>query len=456
MSGVIDVAVVGAGPAGLAAALAAGSLGCEVTLIDAGSGPGGQIHRQGLPFPGSGQARRAAAEQLPPRLARIRQARQVRHLAVTSVWQAARDHDGLVTLWVAGPEGCAETTVQVRAVVLATGAVELVLPFPGWDLPGVTTAGAAQALLKGQGVTVGRRVLVGGSGPLLLPVAAELAQAGVRVVAVLEATPAHAALPQAARLPAFPGKLREATGYAAVLARHRVPLRTGYAVVACQGTDRVERAVIARLDRDWRPLPGSRREETVDAVHVSFGFSPALELPRALGCADVQHASRPTASVACDADLATSVEGVFAAGEVTGVGGADVAELEGYLAGASAAHYLGRLDPAAYAAHTRTLRARLENARRLAAQLDEAYPLRPGWLEWPDAGTVVCRCEETHWPQIDAAVAGGARDVRAVKEVTRCGMGYCQGRVCGPALQYAVAAASGRSLAEVGDLHTAR
>ena len=174
MSGVIDVAVVGAGPAGLAAALAAGDLGCEVTLIDAGTGPGGQMYRPGMLFPGRGQGRRAA-DHLPPGLARIRQARQVRHLAVTSVSRAARDHDGVVTLWVAGPEGGAETTVEVRAVVLATGAAELVLPFPGWDLPGVTTAGAAQALLTSQGVTVGRRVLVGGSGPLLLPVAAGLA-----------------------------------------------------------------------------------------------------------------------------------------------------------------------------------------------------------------------------------------------------------------------------------------
>jgi thioredoxin reductase len=456
MSGLIDVAVVGAGPAGLAAALAAGDLGCEVTLIDAGHGPGGQLNHQSLLFPGSGQAHHAAAERLPPGLARIRQVRQVRHLAATTVRQIARGHDGVVTLWVGGPEGGAETTVEVRAVVLATGATELVLPFPGWDLPGVTTAGAALGLLKSQGVTMGRRVLVGGSGPLLLPVAAGLAEAGVQVAAVLEATPADAALSQAAPLAVFPGGLREATGYAAVLGRHRVPLRTGYAVVACEGTDRVERAVIAQLDRDWRPVPGSRRAETVDAVHVSFGPSPALELPRALGCADVQHPSQPTAAVACGADMATSVAGVFAAGEVTGVSGAEVAELEGYLAGASAARYLGRLDPAGYAERTWPLRARLENARQLAARLDEAYPLRPGWLEWPDAGTVVCRCQETHWPEIGAAVAAGARDVRTVQEVTRCGTGYCQGRVCGPALQYAVSAASGRPLAEVGDLHTGR
>jgi NADPH-dependent 2,4-dienoyl-CoA reductase/sulfur reductase-like enzyme len=444
LSGVIDVAVVGAGPAGLAAALAAGDLGCEVTLIDAGHGPGGRMYHPGMLFPGRGAAHRAA-EHLPPSLARIRQVRQVRHLAATVVGRAARDHDGVVTLWVGGPEGGAETTVEVRAVVLATGAAELVLPFPGWDLPGVTTAGAAQALLKSQGVTVGRRVLVGGSGPLLLPVAASLAQAGVRVVAVLEAAPAPAALSPAAGVAAFPGQLPEASGYAAVLARHGVPVRTGSAVVACQGTDRVERAVITRLDRDWRPLPGSRRAEIVDAVHVSFGFSPALELSRALGCAEIQPPSRPAAAVACDANLATSVPGVFAAGEVTGAGGADVAELEGYLAGISAARYLSRLPPDSYAERTRPLRARLDNARRLAARRGEACPLRPGWLEWLDAGTIICRCEETRWSEIAAAVEGGARDVRSVQAVTRCGLGDCRARVCGPALQYALSAASGPS-----------
>jgi thioredoxin reductase len=443
MSGVIDVAVVGAGPAGLAAALAASRLGCEVTLIDTGSGPGGQRYPPNLLVPG-GRGGRAPAERLPPRLAPGQPGSRVRHLAATCVSAAARDRDGVVTLWVAAPEGGADTTVEVRAVVLATGATELGLPFPGWDLPGVTTAGAALALLRGQGVTVGRRVLVAGSGPLLLPVAAGLAQAGVRVAAVLEATPAPPGLPQAAGLAAFPGQLPAAAAHAAALARHDVPVRTGCAVVACRGRDRVERAVIARVDRDWRPVPGSRHEEAVDAVHVSFGFSPALDLPRALGCAEVRAAARAAAAVACDADRATSVPGVFAAGEVTGAGGADAAELEGYLAGTSAARYLGRLDAEAYAERTRALRVRLEEARRLAARVDEAYPLRPGWLEWPDAGTVACRCQETRWSDISAARAGGARDLPAVRAVTGCGTGYCRARVCGPALDYAVSAAEGK------------
>jgi hypothetical protein len=145
---------------------------------------------------------------------------------------------------------------------------------------------------------------------------------------------------------------------------------------------------------------------------------------------------------------------VFAAGEVTWIGGAQAAELEGYLAGASAARYLGRLHPVAYTARTRVLRARLGPARRFAALLDDAYPLRPGWLDWPEPGTIACRCEETRWAEIGQAVAAGATDVRAVKGLTRCGMGYCQGRICGPIVQYAVAAAAGCPLGEVGDLHS--
>ena len=143
----------------------------------------------------------------------------------------------------------------------------------------------------------------------------------------------------------------------------------------------------------------------MDAVHVSFGSSPALELPRALGCAEVRPASRPVAAVACDADLATSVPGVFAAGEVTGACGADVAELEGYLAGASAARYLAGWRRTC----TRSAPGRcgpgwaMPGAWRRGS--DEAYPLKRGWLEWPDVGTVVCRCEETRWSDIGAAVA---------------------------------------------------
>jgi NADPH-dependent 2,4-dienoyl-CoA reductase/sulfur reductase-like enzyme len=339
-----------------------------------------------------------------------------------------------------------------------------VVPFPGWELPGVGTVGAAQALLKGQGVSAGRRVLVAGSGPLLLPTAAGLAEAGVRVVGVLEANPVTVGtLTAAARVAAFSKKAREAAAYGRILGRHRVPVKAGYAVVAAHGDERVTEATVSRVDRDWRAIRGTERRVRVDAIQASFGFSPALELPRALGCADLPQPGRPVAAVWCDDDQATSVPGVFAAGESTGVAGAEVAELEGYLAGAAAARYVAKSRHATFHIGNQLragsgeldlsrLRAALARARRFARGLDGLYPWRSGWLDWAKADTVTCRCEEVPWAAIGAAVAAGARDVRAVKGATRCGMGYCQGRMCGPAVQQAVAAATGRGLAAVGDL----
>jgi NADPH-dependent 2,4-dienoyl-CoA reductase/sulfur reductase-like enzyme len=466
-SAISTVTVVGAGPAGLAAALAAADLGCAVTLVDSAPAPGGQIYRQSLiPAPRKSKSRDSA--RLPPHLHRALRHERVRYVPGVCVWHAERTGggEGEFVLRLAGLDGaCARApasprsgAVRSRAVIVATGSTELVLPFPGWDLPGVTTVGAAQALLKSQGVTIGRRAVVAGSGPLLLPAAAGLAAAGVRVLAVLEATTAGAGARGAAGLAAYPAKLAEAFGYTATLAMHRVPVRLGHAVVGCRGEDsgegRVRRATIARLDRDWRPVPGSHREVEVDALHVSFGFSPALELTRLLGCADEPHPARPVAAVRTDACQATSVPGVFAAGEVTGVGGAEAAELEGYLAGAAAARYAGGLTGAGRAPRLEAIRARLARAHRFAARLDAAYPFRPGWLGWPAPDTIVCRCEDVRWAEIGRAVASGARDVRAVKGLTRCGMGYCQGRVCGPTVQYAVSQISGRPLARVGDLHS--
>ncbi len=384
-----DVAVVGAGPAGMAAALAAADLGAQVVLIDAGRSMGGQIYRR--PATASAAAVTPVGPKMPQRLRRLEGRAGVRHLSGVLVWQAARvtaeaaevyegigadgvrgDIKGFVArggsgaggedgtgaaefwLWLTpvggdGAAGVQPDRVVARAVVVATGTNEVVVPFPGWELPGVSTVGAAQALLKGQGVFAGRRVLVAGSGPLLLPAAAGLAEAGVRVMGVLEANPVTVGtLTAAARVAPFTRKAREAASYGRILGRHRVPVKAGYAVVAAHGDERVTEATVSRVDRDWRAIRGTERRVRVDAVHASFGFSPALELSRALGCADLPQPGRPVAAVWCDGDQATSVPGVFAAGETTGVAGADVAELEGYLAGAASARYVAKSGHAAF------------------------------------------------------------------------------------------------------------
>jgi D-hydroxyproline dehydrogenase subunit alpha len=448
-----ELAVVGAGPAGMSAALAAADAGCRVVLIDSAPQAGGQIYRQsqrpGAP-PAAGRSAAAPGDGgLPARLRRVTSHPRVTLVTGVTVWHAEQTGSGFRLHCTGG----AVQAVDATAVVVATGASELVVPFPGWTLPGVVTAGAAQAMLKAQQTLVGRRILVAGTGPLLLPVAAGLARHGARVAGVCEAArpgPTLSSLPAAAR---HPGKLAEAAGYAAALARGRIRARAGWALAECRGRGRVEEAVLTRVDGSWR-ASGPPRAVAVDAVAVSHGFVPLLDVSRALGCRDEPRADYPAGAVVVDADQATSTPGVFACGEATGVGGAAKAELEGAVAGAAAARRLGRLDDAAFRAAAGRASARIRRARDFAGLLARLYPLADGWLDRLQPDTVICRCEDVTWEELTGALPAGPADLRAIKGLTRCGMGYCQGRVCGPVVQYAAARLTGRPLADVGDLQT--
>jgi thioredoxin reductase len=444
-----DVAVIGAGPGGMAAALGAADVGCSVLLIDASPQVGGQIYRQDRRLAAGITSPAAVSGALPSRLRRVATHPRIRLIPDTTVWHVQREVHGF-GIHCSG-DACG--TASARAVILAPGAAELVFPFPGWTLPGVVTAGAAQAMIKGQGVLIGRRVLVAGSGPLLLPVAVGLARRGAQVLAVCEAAGSRALLSRAPRLARYPARLLESSRYAAALARNRIRYLTGHAIVACAGDDRVEQATLAPVDDSWRVI-GPLRTIAVDAVAVSVGFVPQLELSRMVGCRDIPLQGRPAAAVAVGTDLATSTPGVFAAGEITGIGGAPLAEIEGAIAGPAAARHLGQLSDADFRARTADARRRITAARNFAALISSLFPLADGWIERLEPDTVICRCEDVTWGELTAALNIGATELRALKGLTRCGMGHCQGRVCGPILQYLAAGHSGRPLDSVSDLHT--
>ncbi|MFE4261172.1 NAD(P)/FAD-dependent oxidoreductase [Streptomyces sp. NPDC056883] len=433
--GPADLAIVGAGPAGLAAAVTAAGLGLRVTLLDAGERPGGQYFRH--PAPGLGAARPEALHHgwsaFASREAALRahvSAGRITYLPHHHVWTVTPDpagSPGTGPAWtlhaVAGPDE-APATVRARTVLLATGAYERQLPFPGWTLPGVVGAGGAQAMLKAGLVLPGSRVVVAGSGPLLLAVAGSLAAAGARVPAVVEAA---AYTGYAAHTPALlrnPGKLAEGATYGGALLRHGVRLLTRHAVTEAHGTDRVEAVTVARLDRDWRPLPGTARRIPCDAVAVGHGLVPQLELATGLGCA-TRPSPDATVALDLDAEQRTSVPGVWSAGETGGIGGAQLALAEGGIAAHSIA---GRPVPA------RLVRTRTR-LRAFAAAMAGAHRPGPGWTGWLREDTDVCRCEEVPAGRIREAVEDlGARDARTVKLLTRAGMGWCQGRMCGPAV----------------------
>ncbi|MEV6356234.1 NAD(P)/FAD-dependent oxidoreductase [Streptomyces hydrogenans] len=422
-----DLAVVGAGPAGLAAAVTAASLGLTVTLLDAGARPGGQYYRH--PDPALGASRPQALHHdwaaFAGREAELRaheRAGRVRYLTEHQVWSVT----GSGTDWSvhSRTDDAAGEPVRARAVLLATGAYERQLPFPGWTLPGVVGAGGAQAMLKSGLVLPGRRVVVAGSGPLLLAVAASLAAAGARVPAVVEAAGYGPYVRHAGTLLRNPAKLAEGALYGGALLRHQVRPLLRHAVVEAHGTDRVEAVTVARLDRDWRPVPGTGRRVPCDALAVGHGLVPELSLATALGCA-TRTAADGTAALVLTPALRTSVPGVWAAGETGGVGGAQLALTEGEIAAHAVA---GRTVPAALAR-------RRDRLRAFADAMGAAHRPGAGWSGWLRDETAVCRCEEVPAGRVREAVEElGATDARTVKLLTRAGMGWCQGRMCGPAV----------------------
>lgn len=383
---VCDIAVVGAGPAGLAAAKAAAEAGRRVVVLDAGARPGGQFwrHRQG--------ERHRADDYLS----------NVDYRPNSRVWFVEKGF-ALHT---------EDAVVEASRIVIATGAYDRVFPFPGWDLPGVVTAGGAQALLKGQGVAIGRRAVVAGTGPFLLPVAAGLAKAGVKVCGIYEAAPGLFVPPSA--------KMVEAARY---MARLALKYHRAVQVVAAEGGDRVSAVKLS----DGRTVE-------CDTLAIGYGFTPQVELAIAAGCETTVDDGSLVVTV--DNGQCTSVEGVYAAGEVTGVGGADLAIVEGTIAGLAAAQ---RKIPMRLIWRRRRLQA-------FAARLKRAFPVPQGWLDCADA-TVLCRCERVTVGEVrDAVRELGVVDSRGVKLMTRAGMGICQGRVCGYAASCLVAHETSRAV----------
>lgn len=424
-----EVVVIGGGPAGMAATLAARRRGARVVLIEAGDDIGGQYWRH-LPesraTPGE-HTRHPGGEKFRTMRSAVRNDPGVELILNGHVWSVDR-RDGrppLVHVMIGAPDGQRRParTFDPPALIIATGAHERTLPFPGWDLPGVFTAGAAQALAKGERVAVGANVLVAGAGPFLLPVVSSLLKVGATVAGVVEAA-GWAQLSRGWgtrpwRLAKANTKAAELAGYVADLARHRIPYTVGGAVIAAHGTGRVEAVTIGRLDSGWSPLPGAGTTIAVDAVCVSHGFVPRAELARTAGCAVGD-------AVQVDDHQRTTVPGVYSAGELTGIGGVDLALAEGEIAGAVAA---GGAPPPA-AVRNRAV------FREFAGRMHAAHGIRPGWQRWVDDATIVCRCEDVTAGELrDTARMTGARGLRSLKLTTRAGLGICQGRTCGRAAE---------------------
>jgi NADPH-dependent 2,4-dienoyl-CoA reductase/sulfur reductase-like enzyme len=438
-----DVVVVGAGPAGLRAAVAASRAGARVLVVDERAAGGGQYWKQPAGSLEVDEPRLDAQYRAGRALLKEANECGVELLRGTRVWGSS-GRSGPRALYAVS--GTRRYVIRGRALVLATGAFERGVPFPGWTLPGVMTTGAAQTLLRSYLVAPGSRVLVAGNGPLNLQVAAELAAAGVRVVAVAEAANLYHfnnALHLARMSAAAPRYALEGFAYLRTLARSRVPVLSRSAVVEVAGDGRARVATVARLDEAGRPRPGGRRFQ-VDAVCLGPGFVPSSELARALGC-EHRVDERTGALVAQrDGSGRTSVEGVWVVGDGGGIGGAQVAQAMGTLAGLDVATFMGLPLDDELTRRRRLAQRELARSERFQRSLWRLYssPRLLDQLATPE--TVICRCEEVTLGELTAAAAPWLAAAGSLKRETRAGMGKCQGRYCSPVLVALAARQSGQ------------
>jgi NADPH-dependent 2,4-dienoyl-CoA reductase/sulfur reductase-like enzyme len=408
-----DILVVGMGPAGIAAACAAASKGARVGVADDSPGAGGQIWRgQGharstgdrnaahAHMVGAVSARESWKQETESRLA-LTWLGRFQELTVTRLCGTRIvDAPAAETLLAETTGGPLE--IRFGKLIVAAGARERFLPFPGWTQPWVVGAGGLQALVKGGAPIAGKRVVVAGSGPLLLAVASYLRKRGAIVPLIAEQAGWVRLREFALAVAREPSKLMQALSFQRALLGVRY-LTSCWPVEADAGEVALQRN-------------GKSRRERCDYLACGFGLVPNLELPQLLGC------TLRDGFVAVNEWQETSRAGIYCAGEAAGIGGVDAALVEGQIAGFAAAGDAGR---------ARRLFAARERAARFRSVLARAFALRDELRALARPDTLVCRCEDVSLERMRAHSGW-----RSAKLQTRCGMGPCQGRICGPAAEF--------------------
>ena len=430
-----DIVVIGAGPAGLAAATLAAKAGCSTLLLDENAAPGGQVYRAVTTTP------LEAPEMLGPDYLKGRALVEAcvvagaEYVAGAVVWHLDRD------LVVGVSAGGSSRVIRAGRVILATGALERPFPIPGWTLPGVMTIGAAQTVLKASGLVPQGRVVLAGQGPLLWLYAAQLLRAGRHIEAILDTTPAINWLKALPHAPAFLLSPYFRKGLAMMRAvRAKTRIIRGVTALKAEGADKLERLSYV--------AGGKVGSIALDALFLHQGVVPNVNLAMAAGVDhrwdDEQLCFRPVLST----HGSSSVAGIFIAGDGAGIGGAEAAAERGRLAAIAAINQIAPDRsgvPDASGIETALFQALL--GRRF---LDLLFRPALAFRVPTNADTIVCRCEEVTAGEIRDSVAIGATGPNQLKAYRRCGMGPCQGRLCGLTVTEVIAEARGLSPADIG------
>ncbi len=427
----VPVVVIGAGPAGLSAAIAAARSGSRVLVIDENLQSGGQIYRQ-LPrdfkindaiLLGTDYA---DGQALLGRVGELSEAIEIWNDAlVWSVFEANQ---------LAISRGNELVLLDAGAIIVATGAYERPVPVPGWTLPGVMTAGGAQVLLKSQRVRPGSRVLLAGTGPLQLVVANQMLDAGMHVVAVAESSSMLRSWRYFPNLLRQPALLKQGLAYMMRLKRAGVKMLPSHVLQSIQGQQEVQSAVVTAVESHCYPVAGSARTFEVDTVCIGYGLIPSVWLTSLLGCRHEYNSLIGAWEPYFDENMQTDQAGVFVAGDGAGIAGALVAKMQGTIAGLYAAVHVGKISVHTAVQTGLSQLRQLESMGRFRRGMDRLYRYYPDLYANLTGDTIVCRCESITAGEIRQAIREGTTNLNDIKKRTRSGMGYCQGTNCQPAI----------------------
>lgn len=427
MTGDPELVVIGAGPAGIGAAISAGTQGVDTLIVDEASCAGGQVYRA---LPSSFKTRDGAGlgpdHTIGDTLRDELKASPVRTAFATRIWSVTSEF----RIDAIAEDG--SKCWRPKSIVAATGTYERVIPFPGWTCPGVIGLGAATILLKSQQILPGNATVVAGVGPLVAAVAAGVVKGGGKVAAMIDLAGPADWLSAVPAMVSRPDLLFRGLGWLRVIRASGVPILFRHAVIEVKGEEGIREVVVGPVDATGRRRPEAKiRTFKADTLAIGHGLIPSTEITQLLHADHEFQIKRGGLVPVRDSDFRSSVEGLYVAGDGGGIFGAAAALLQGRIAGLTAARDLGKFDVLKYRRATAKLRKDLGRAEKFGGAMARMMALQPDILESVTPETVVCRCEDVTRAQIEDAIGQGAVDVNQLKSWTRCGMGSCQGRMCG-------------------------
>ena len=434
----VDLVVLGAGPAGVAAANVASKEGAEVVIIDENSSAGGQIYRAP---PNEFQPQNSFKSD------EFREGEKQRNILENSdltalfkhrVWSVSSD----LVVSTVGPNGL--SSWHARSLIIANGALERIIPFPGWTIPGVIGLAASTILLKSQYVLPGQSTVVAGCGPLLIAVANGIIKSGGKVSAIIDLNSKSDWIKAFPRLFSRPDQLFKGMSWFANIMKAGIKLYGGHAVTNTKQVDNVLRISIAPINSAGSILD-SKNQKIVegDCLAIGHGLFPSTEITRLLKAKHIYDPLKGGWVPLIDDDFRSSIPGVYLAGDATGISGAFSAVQKGRIAGMAAVRDLNVMSSQKYKAKIKSeliILKKNENFGKAAVRL---MKFRPELIQTITSETIVCRCEDVFRSEIDEAIESGARDLNQLKAWTRCGMGPCQGRTCSEAIEAILASKVG-------------